>query len=983
MPLGLVSLGPGALLCGLLDPLTGRVHGMDSANRTNSGGFFFLAAIACLLSGCFSSSAQEEVVVEGNLAIVFVQRGVNAVGNPTDGIIFEAGGDLMTMDLSSPSATLVNLTEAYTLGAGDVSDPEVSFDGQRVLFSMRGPNDPTWNIFEYEMATDTLTRIVADALVADAGDDVDPAYLPDGRIVFSSNRQEKSRQILSAENTEQFAYLDEYERERSIVLHVMNADGSDIHQISYNQSHDRNPTVLNTGEIIFARWDHVGDRNHFPIFFTNPDGTNIFVQYGAFSPGNSMLHPREMPDGRVMSSLMPLSGTFEGGAVVAVDIQNFSDLNDPAPSAPVGAVGQVEVTPFMINFGDGISANGRFTTPYPLWDGTNRALLSWSPFRSEMETDPLTGAQNEVEGAPLYGIYMLDMDTNSMRPVALPPEGTAYTDPIPVQARPVPSTIADKLLDAALAAQGLGIINVKSVYDTDGQDLMGASMLIAGENIPMTAPPAGDLRTMVADLATIKDPVLTNAAGRVGRFIRVTRAVSTPAGISMGAIGQTDLEMQRIVGYGVEEPDGSFRLKVPADIALGVAVVDSNGRAFQTHTNWLQVRPGETRTCNGCHSPRRGSALNSAAIAGNHPNTLMQAQSGESMAETRTRLDPQVMDLTADMVFQDVWTDPALRAPDPDLVLDYTGLTTPAPANGLIDYPDHIAPLWTKDRGADTCVDCHNSNFLNDPVSIGLDLRRVFSGTGRLLSYDELLIGDPFIDSATGRPVLLVNNGQIQVRRRAPLVATGDSRQSSRTSHLVEKIYEQELRAGRTLAVSTVDHSGMMNASERRLIAEWIDLGAQYYNNPFDDTNGDGFFSLSEVRGGLRSLSESEFNALVHPILMARCASCHQPFTGNGTPSNPQNPGFLPNRFVLTGNRQGDFNVTLSMVDNVCMPEQSSLLKRPVSDELSNPPHPRIDDPNVVDDPNDPLADDVPVMAVGEPDYQTIYNWIAGGVCIP
>ncbi len=955
---------------------------MDRANAGRSASIIFFSAFALSLGGC-GSSTQEEVVVEGNLPIVFVQRGVNAVGNPTDGIIFQAGGDLMTMDLSSPSAPIINLTEAYTLGAGDVSDPEVSFDALRVLFSMRGPNDPTWNIFEYEMATGTLTRIVTDNLIADAGDDVDPAYLPDGRIVFSSNRQEKSRQILSAENTEQYAFLDEYERERSIVLHVMNADGSDIHQISFNQSHDRNPTVLSTGEIIFARWDHVGNRNHFPIFFTNPDGTNIFVQYGAFSPGNSMLHPREMPDGQVMSSLMPLSGTFEGGAVVAVNIQNYSDFNEPVPGAPPGGVGQVEVTPFPINFGDGVSANGRFTTPYPLWDGTNRALLSWSPFRTTMETDPLTGAQTEVEDDPLYGIYMLDMDTNSMRPVALPPEGTAFTDPIALQARTPPNTIADKPVDVALAAQGLGIINVKSVYDTDGQDLMGVSMLIAGENIPMTPPPPTDPRAMVADLATIKDPALTNAGGRVGRFIRVTRAVSTPAGISMDTIGETELEMQRIVGYGVEEPDGSFRLKVPADVALGIAVVDSNGRAFQTHTNWLQVRPGETRTCNGCHSPRRGSALNSAPIAGDHPNTLLQAQLGESMAETRTRLDPLVMDLTADMVFQDVWTDPVLagRAPDPDLVLDYAGLTTPAPVNGLIDYPDHIAPLWTKDRGANTCVNCHNSNFLYDPISIGLDLRQVFSGNGRLLSYDELLIGNPFLDPNTGRPLLLVNGGQIQIARQAPLVATGDSRQSSRTSHLVEKLYEQELRASLNLVAATVDHSGMMNASERRLIAEWIDLGAQYFNNPFDDINGDGFFSLSEVRGGLRSLSQSEYNALVHPILMAECEGCHRPFTGTG--SNPLNPGFIPNRFVLTGNRPGDFNVTLSMVDNICMPGESSLLKRPIGDELSNPPHPRIDDPNVVDDPNDPSADDVPVLTVGEPDYQTIFNWIAGGVCTP
>ncbi|MCZ6560917.1 MAG: hypothetical protein O6931_08545 [Gammaproteobacteria bacterium] len=955
---------------------------MNKVNRSKSAEIFLLAAITMLLSSC-GDSINEEVVVEGALAIVFVQRGVAAVGNPTDGTIFQAGGDLMSMDLASPSATITNLTAAYTAGAGDVSDPEVSYDGERVLFAMRGPNDPTWNIFEYEMSTAMLTRIVTDGLIANAGDDVDPAYLPDGRIVFSSNRQEKSRQILAAENTEQFSALDEYERERSIVLHVMNGDGSDIHQISFNQSHDRNPTVLTTGEIMFSRWDHVGNRNHFPIFFTNPDGTNIFVQYGAFSPGNSMLHPREMPDGRVMSSLMPLSGTFEGGAVVAVDIRNFSEFNDPAPGAPAGAVGQVEVTPLPIEFGRDVSENGRFTTPFPLWDGTNRALLSWSPFRPELETDPLSGIESEVEGDPLYGIYMLDMDTNSMRPIALPQDGMAFTDPIPLQARPVPNTITDKPLDAALAAQGMGILNVKSVYDTDGQNLMGSAMLVGGENIPMITSPPGDSRAMVADLARIKNPMLTDAAGRVGRFIRVTRAVSTPRGISMAAIGESNMEMQRILGYGVEEPDGSFRFKVPADIALGVVVVDSDGRAVQTHTNWLQVRPGETRTCNGCHSPRRGGAIKSSPIAGNHPNTLLAAQSGESMAETRTRLDPQVMDLTADMVFQDIWTDPALRTPDPDLVIDYAGLTTPAPVNGLINYPDQIAPLWTKDRGVDTCITCHNSNVVGDPVSVGLDLRSLSAGNGRLLSYEELMIGDPVIDPATGLPVLRVRDGEIEVVRQAPLVTAGSSRQSSRSSHLVEKMFEQELRASKDLAPMTVDHSGMMNASEKRVMHEWIDLGGQYYNNPFDDANGDGFNSLSEVRGGVRGLSESEFNAQVHPILMASCATCHQPFSGNGTPSNPQNPGFSPNRFVLTGSQEGDFSVTVSMVENVCIPEESSLLKRPISDELANPPHPRIDDPNVVDDPANPLADDITVLTIADADYQTMFNWVSGGVCIP
>jgi hypothetical protein len=31
-----------------------------------------------------------------------------------------------------------------------------------------------------------------------------------------------------------------------------------------------------------------------------------------------------------------------------------------------------------------------------------------------------------------------------------------------------------------------------------------------------------------------------------------------------------------------------------------------------------------------------------------------------------------------------------------------------------------------------------------------------------------------------------------------------------------------------------VPHAGMMTADELRLVSEWLDIGAQYFNNPFD-----------------------------------------------------------------------------------------------------------------------------------------------------
>ena len=92
----------------------------------------------------------------------------------------------------------------------------------------------------------------------------------------------------------------------------MDADGGNITQISFNQSHDRNPVVRQNGDIMFSRWDHVGGRNHFKIFRAKPDGTDMFVLYGAHSAGNSFLHPRDMdPKGKytgfLASDLMPLS----------------------------------------------------------------------------------------------------------------------------------------------------------------------------------------------------------------------------------------------------------------------------------------------------------------------------------------------------------------------------------------------------------------------------------------------------------------------------------------------------------------------------------------------------------------------------------------------------------------------------------------------------------------------------------------------------
>ncbi|MDH4051625.1 MAG: hypothetical protein OEU93_08600, partial [Rubrivivax sp.] len=571
-----------------------------------------LAALAILLAGCQGGSTSDagNVTVAGDVPIAYVKR-VNTLSlAPTNGTVSAPGGDLMLREKSSPSAPEHNLTAAITQGEGDASDPEASPDGKKIVFSLRCPSTNTstidgqpactgrWNLWEYDMSDSGLTNGKLRRITASTEhDDVDPAYLPAGRgFVFASNRQAKSS-LRQALGRSYFA-LDEYERERVLNLHTVAADGTHVQQITFNQSHDRNPVVRANGDIMFSRWEHMADRNRFAVFRAKPDGTDLFVLYGAQSPGNSFLHPREMdPRGRyagyLASSLMPLSGSQEGGALMFIDAANYSEQDTPANRTVPAEGGQAQVTADALNLDRGLSVNGRVTTPYPLWDGTDRVLVAYRPCEvtrkgvtvacATLSADELAllsdenravAADDELQdNVPAsYAIYMFDPAQQTWLNVAAPPAGFMYTDPIALQPRPEPNASEPTNVDQALAAQDLALIEVRSVYDTDGLRRMGEPMLTAADMAPgctvgiaTTAPlEAQDTRDVVADLARIKDPADPAYQCAPARFVRAVRGVPPP-GSSMGlrgTIGETNFEQMQILGYAPVEPDGSFKLQV-------------------------------------------------------------------------------------------------------------------------------------------------------------------------------------------------------------------------------------------------------------------------------------------------------------------------------------------------------------------------------------------------------------------------------------
>jgi len=76
---------------------------------------------------------------------------------------------------------------------GLVRDPEVHFDGRKIIFSMRKARDENYSIYELEVDPQKGWAVVPGSLrrLTNERDatDIDPCYLPDGKIIFSSTRE--------------------------------------------------------------------------------------------------------------------------------------------------------------------------------------------------------------------------------------------------------------------------------------------------------------------------------------------------------------------------------------------------------------------------------------------------------------------------------------------------------------------------------------------------------------------------------------------------------------------------------------------------------------------------------------------------------------------------------------------------------------------------------------------------------------------------
>lgn len=209
-----------------------------------------------------------------------------------------------------------------TLGAGVYRDPEISWDGKRVLFAFKGEKDGDTSIYEIGINGRNLRRLTTPGqagviacteqppprALGKGRHDISPCYLPDGRIVFTSTRQASRVPCFNSE-------VD--------FLHVMNADGSGIHSISVNNVTEFDPAIMSDGRILYGRWEYVDKTALYmqSLWTCNPDGTEETAFFG-----NNMARPTAFLDARpvpgthlVVASLTPHNGQSVG-AIAMIDV---------------------------------------------------------------------------------------------------------------------------------------------------------------------------------------------------------------------------------------------------------------------------------------------------------------------------------------------------------------------------------------------------------------------------------------------------------------------------------------------------------------------------------------------------------------------------------------------------------------------------------------------------------------------------------------
>ncbi len=486
--------------------------------------------------------------------------------------LLEPGNGMRTRDLTPAS-----------LPPGNFMTPELSFDSKRLLFAYCPAKEApvSWDFNEqtrhlrYHLFELSLDSGQVRTLTEGDTDNFSPVQLPSGDILFVSTRRGGYHRCGRGPC---FVYT----------LSRMGADGGNPRSISFHETHEWDPCLLNDGRILYTRWDYV-DRNavHYEqLWSALPDGGGARIYYGnnTWNP-TGVWEARAVPgSSRIMATASPHHG-MSAGSVILVDASRGTDggrpltrltrdVRFPESESPL-AHGPA---PAASDFDSPVSQYWRAPLIEP---GTVREPTEeekrWpghcykSPWPLSENFFVVSYSFDQLVGEPgpnlpnMFGLYFADGFGN---------KELIYRDPAisslwarPLSRRPVPPEL---VTSRPGVDEGVGTFFLRDVKE-------GWPYL--PRDFPIT-----QLRIIQVLLKT------------------TPHADSPRVGAAFAAPGK------QVLGTVPVEPDGSALFEIPAKTPVLFQALDARGRAVQTMRSLVYLQPGEHQSCVGCHEHRMTSA---------------------------------------------------------------------------------------------------------------------------------------------------------------------------------------------------------------------------------------------------------------------------------------------------------------------------------------------------------------------------------------
>ncbi|MCL2117312.1 MAG: discoidin domain-containing protein [Planctomycetaceae bacterium] len=501
------------------------------------------------------------------------------------------GGDICVLDkpfsLDGTDQKVTPLINGQ-LGAGHVRGIDLWWDGDRIVFGYAKQENfafPDWPppvgaermighdlrlsqepIHIYEIKTDGtgLRQITNDKMWSD----LDPAYLPNGNIVFVSERCGFSLQCNNGP----------FHDETSCNLYTVKPDGTGLRWLSYNKDGDYQPHVFNDGTIGYCRWEYQerGWATIQSVWYIKPDGTGadaLFKQHidnpWAFENTREIPHSSQ-GEGRKFVSIAAAHHTLACGPVcllspnVGLNSEEGIRIVTPGVLPPEGGMSGT-----VVGEGGVVENGGYYMYPWPLSDKFFLASYTYSNDHRPGGTDTFRGADECG-----YGLYLIDVFGNKELIYKDPAISSSF--PMPLRPRDKPPVLPSNL-DPELGNRALCTVS-DVTFGVDGID---------------------------------PDEV---------KYLRIARRIGWPYtketggqryevdGSSWGLSWAPAL----IYGEVPVEADGSASFYVPSDVSVYFQLLDKDKREIKRMRSFISFQPGETRGCVGCHETRSVAAVHAS-----------------------------------------------------------------------------------------------------------------------------------------------------------------------------------------------------------------------------------------------------------------------------------------------------------------------------------------------------------------------------------